>query len=133
MPGGASGRIYSGRHPDTPLSIRRPAWPRRGGGPAGEDNCPPPRNKCQVELQVGFTPAVTQTRHFQFAGLRGRGEEGVPRGRTTVLPHEINARWSFRPDLLRPSPRHDTFNSPTSVAEKRRGSRRGGQLSSPTK
>src|SRR5713101_7260922 len=34
MPSGASGRIYSGRHQDTPPSMANPAWPRRGGGPA---------------------------------------------------------------------------------------------------
>src|SRR5450759_1688210 len=31
MPGGALGRIYSGRHPNTPLSKHNPAWLRSKG------------------------------------------------------------------------------------------------------
>src|SRR5712691_5891749 len=37
-----------------------------------------------------------------------------------ALEIEINAKWSPRPDLFRPSPTHATFQAPPSVAEERR-------------
>jgi hypothetical protein len=50
----------------------------------GEDFCPHPR---LVEREAGFTPAVPM--QATFRAKRGRGEEGVPWGRTSVLTRAV--------------------------------------------
>src|SRR5712692_9189703 len=85
-PGGALGRIHSGRHL-SPLTKHLQAWRRTGGGSAGEDFRPSPR--LFLEEPGGALGRIHSGRHLSpltNTSRRGGEQEGVPRGRTYVLP-----------------------------------------------
>src|SRR5712692_265445 len=132
-PGGALGRIHSGRHL-SPLTKHLQAWRRTGGGSAGEDLRPSPSLFLEepggalgrIHFGRHLSPLTKHLQAWRRTGGGSAGEDLRPSPRLIFG----RTRWSSRPDSFRPSSK-PTYKTPPGVAANRRGFRGGGPTSFP--